>query len=165
MFFLLLFFQLVCPLLSSQRNQRQFKILHHQHQSLSVCWTVLCWTWVMRVSPGTKETVYSPASVSLISTTASICTWSVWIIPTAALWLIHSPTKLHTSTTRNTVRDVQVSQDLITSSCVQWNKNSISSSCFIFRGCSSFTQNTADCCCCIAGIGVCCITGLSPKKV
>ncbi len=43
---------------------------HHHHHIVHCC--VLWWMWVMWLSPGTKETVYCPASVCLISASVSL---------------------------------------------------------------------------------------------
>ncbi len=66
--------------------------------------------WEMWLSSGTKGTVYCPASVCLISASVSLYLWksSVWMIPTAVSWRIHSPTGLNISTSLKSVWHVQV---------------------------------------------------------
>ncbi len=69
--------------------------------------------WVMWLSPGTKETVYCPASVCLISASVSLYLWR-WNIriktPTAVCSTIPSATRLNIWTSANSVTHVQVQQ-------------------------------------------------------
>jgi len=87
---------------------------HHHHQDHpDVHWCVQLWMWVMWLSPGTKETVYCPASVCLISASVSLYLWR-WNIriktPTAVCWTIPSETRLNIWTSLNSVTHVQVRQ-------------------------------------------------------
>ncbi len=102
--------QLIFPFLSLLVTV--LKILHHQDlQRPDVCCCVQWWMWVMWLSPGTKETVYCPASVCLISASVSLYLWR-WNIriktPTAVCSTIPSATRPHIWTSLNSVTHVQV---------------------------------------------------------
>ncbi len=104
-------FQLVCLFLSSPETLHS--VLHHlKHQQTRIVhYCVQCWMWVMWLSPGTKETVYCPASVCLISASVSLYLWR-WNIriktPTAVCSTIPSATRPHIWTSLNSVTHVQV---------------------------------------------------------
>ncbi len=102
-------FQLVCLFLSLAETLHN--VLHHHHQSRIVHCCVQWWMWVMWLSPGTKETVYCPASVCLISASVSLYLWR-WNIriktPTAVCSTIPSATRPHIWTSLNSVTHVQV---------------------------------------------------------
>ncbi len=112
------YFQPLFPFLSSPETLQTVHHHHHHHLNVHPCpdvhCCVQCWMWVMWLSPGTKETVYCPASVCLISASVSLYLWR-WNIrittPTAVCSTIPSATRLNiTSTSLNSVTRVQVSQ-------------------------------------------------------
>ncbi len=108
-------FKLVCLFLSSAVTLHtvHHHHHHHHHQSRIVHCCVQWWMWVMWLSPGTKETVYCPASVCLISAAASLYIWR-WNIriktTTAVCSTIPSATRPDTWTSVNYVTHVQVQQ-------------------------------------------------------
>ncbi len=96
---------LTCQFLSSAETPHN--VLHHH----LVHWCVQWWMWVMWLSPGTKETVYCPASVCLISASVSLYLWrwNIWIkTPTAVCSTIPSATRQDIWTSVNSVTHVQV---------------------------------------------------------
>ncbi len=111
-YFLCLFvFQLICLFLSSLVICHNVLYHHHQCQNLHCC--AQRWMWVMWLSPGSKETVYCPASVCLISASVSLYLWR-WNIriktPTAVCSTIPSETRPDIWTSVNSVRHMQVGQ-------------------------------------------------------
>ncbi len=100
--------QLLCRFLSSPETLQH--VLHQFHSRIVHC-CVQWWMWVMWLSPGTKETVYSPPLEHLISASVSLYLWR-WNIriktPTAVCSTIPSATRPHIWTSLNSVTRVQV---------------------------------------------------------
>ncbi len=77
--------KLVCLFLSLAETLHNVLHPHHHHSRIVHC-CVQWWMWVMWLSPGTKETVYCPASVCLISASVSLYLWR-WNIRITTLQL------------------------------------------------------------------------------
>lgn len=89
-------------------------VLHHQWPNVG--WCVQCRMWVTCFSPGTKETVYTPTSVCLISAAESFFIWR-WNnhrikTHTDVCSTILQANRLNISTSHKPVRDVKVRQHI-----------------------------------------------------